>query len=191
MRYLGDALDHARFGLRVGPRPHLIGSTTPKPKPALRKLLLRDDVMQTHGVTADAWHLDQSVRDALFDAYAGTRLGRQELDGELLDDIEGALWTLGMFDTPWFRLDTKAVPELHRVVVAVDPATTSKDGSDATGLVVAGRDYGGEWRPGAQSADPDPGRAGTSSRRKRCTTCQRRRCDGRCSSTGSTTQTRS
>ena len=155
MRYLGPALDHARFGLRVGPRPHLIGSTTPKPKPELRKLLARPDVLQTHGVTGDAFHLDQSVRDALFDAYAGTRLGRQELDGELLDDIEGALWSLAMFETPMFRLDERAVPELHRVVVAVDPATTSSETSDSTGIVVAGRDYGGTWRPGVQSHDLD------------------------------------
>lgn len=160
MRYLQEAMDHARFGLRVGTRPHLIGSTTPKPKVALRKLLARDDVQQTHGRTGEAFHLDQSVRDALFAAYAGTRLGRQELEGELLDDVEGALWTLGMLEAPGFRVQRDEVPQLARVVVALDPAASSTDESDATGIVVAGKDYGADYAANPRrthtSGDLDP-----------------------------------
>lgn len=140
MRYLDEALSHARFGLRLGVRPHLIGSTTPRPKPALRKLVKDPRVILTHGKTTEAWHLDPTVRDELLREYGGTRLGRQELDGELLDDVEGALWTYAALDAS--RVDQP--PELTRVVVAIDPAVTNTAESDATGIVVVGRGIDGD-----------------------------------------------
>lgn len=139
MRYLADALEHTAYGLRVGPNPHYVGSTTPKPLPALRKLLADPRTITTKGRTQDATHLDEHVRAALYEAYAGTRLGKQELEGELLEDVEGALWT-------WERLDRDRVinhPPLVRTVVAVDPAVSNTEHSDETGIIVAGIDEHG------------------------------------------------
>jgi phage terminase large subunit-like protein len=136
MRYLADALEHTTYGLRIGPRPHFVGSTTPKPIPALRKLLADPTTITTRGRTQDAVHLDDRVRAKLYARYLGTRMGRQELEGELLDDIEGALWT-------WARLDRDRVtnhPPLVRAVVAIDPAVSNTEHSDETGIVVCGLD---------------------------------------------------
>ncbi len=92
MRHLGPAREHAGFGLRVGPRPHFVASTTPKPRKEVRDLVDDPGTVITRGKTEDAVHLEAVVRDALLEKHAGTRLGRQELGGELLDDVEGALW---------------------------------------------------------------------------------------------------
>ncbi|MGW1433117.1 phage terminase large subunit [Streptomyces sp. NPDC002431] len=134
MRHLGHALTHSAMGLRVGPNPHYIASTTPKPRKEIRGLLARADVITTKGRTRDAIHLPEMMRTKLVAQYAGTRLERQELDGELIDDIEGALWSWGLLDAT----RVGAVPPLTRVVVAVDPAATSGDDSDEMGVIVAG-----------------------------------------------------
>lgn len=136
MRYLGDALHHTAFGLRIGPTPHFVASTTPKPRKELRALLANPLTMVTRGRTAEAHHLDQGVRDELFKAYAGTRLGRQELDGDLLDDVEGALWRYDHISAG--RVTPKEAPDYTRVVVAMDPAVSVTETSDETGLVAAG-----------------------------------------------------
>jgi phage terminase large subunit-like protein len=141
-RYLADALDHARFGLRIGPRPHFVGSTTPRPKPAVKALLADVRTLVTRGKTRDAVHLDTTVRDDLLARYGGTRLGRQELDGELLEDTPGALWTLQVLDDS--RVTPEQVPDLKRVVVAIDPAVTSGDDSDLTGIMVVGQGVDGD-----------------------------------------------
>jgi phage terminase large subunit-like protein len=113
-RYLGEALEHTAMGLRIGPRPHYVMSTTPKPRMEIRELMKRSDVLITRGRTAEAIHLAAEVRKALMDRYAGTRIGRQELDAEVLDDVEGALWTFNSIehtrirhfnrDNPWGSL---------------------------------------------------------------------------------------
>lgn len=142
-RYLKEVLEHSRFGLRLGPRPHYVGSTTPKPRKEIRALLADPRTFVTRGRTRDAIHLDPSVREELERRYAGTRLGRQELDGEILTDVEGALWTWAQMDAPGFRLDptdpaiNDTLATYTRGCVAVDPAVTSGEDSDATALVAA------------------------------------------------------
>lgn len=134
MRRLREALMHSAMGLRIGPRPHYIASTTPKPRAEIRELLARTDVVQTRGRTRDAHHLPEAMRAKLIAQYAGTRMERQELDGEVLDDVEGALWSWGLLDAT----RVQDAPPLGRVVVALDPAVSNTSDSDETGLVVAG-----------------------------------------------------
>ncbi|NUS76761.1 MAG: DNA-packaging protein [Streptomyces sp.] len=134
MRRLGPALTHSAMGLRVGPNPHYIASTTPKPRKEIRALIARGDVITTKGRTRDAIHLPEMMRTKLVQQYAGTRLERQELDGELIDDIEGALWS-------WRGLDhtrVGAAPPMTRIVVAIDPAAKGGGESDEMGIIVAG-----------------------------------------------------
>lgn len=134
MRRLRDAITHSEMGLRIGPNPHYVGSTTPKPRTEMIELTRRDDVTVTRGRTRDAIHLPQEQRDFLIAKYAGTRMERQELDGLLIEDIEGALWSRKLLDAT----RVGAAPPLARVVVAVDPAATSGDEADEMGIVVAG-----------------------------------------------------
>jgi phage terminase large subunit-like protein len=131
---LDECDQHARFGLRIGPRPHIIGSTTPKPRARIKALLADPKTVVTRGKTSEAHHLAADVRSSLYAAYAGTRLGRQELEGEMMDDTPGALWTWDMLEA--YRL--REEPELDRVVVGVDPAVTATEASDETGIVVVG-----------------------------------------------------
>lgn len=130
---LDEAWNHMRFGLRLGPRPHVVASTTPKPRPLLKALVEAPTTAVTRANTADNPYLAEIVRQALYDTYQGTRLGRQELNAEILTDVEGALWTYAMFEA------RQAAPDLARVVVAVDPAVTASSTSDETGIVVAGK----------------------------------------------------
>lgn len=100
--HLGGMLEQAPFTLRLGPRPHLVITTTPRNRPEIRALINGTDdpafahipraTLQTWGRTRDAYRLPQSVRDSLFRMFSGTTLGRQELDGDELGDVEGALW---------------------------------------------------------------------------------------------------
>lgn len=139
-----EAWDQAMLSLRVGKHPRAVIATTPRPTDIIRGLLKREgqDVAVSRGSTYDnkanlaAPFLAQVVRQ-----YEGTRLGRQELDGEVLDDNPGALWQRAQFDEPGLRI--KSAPELVRVVVAVDPAVSANEDSDETGIVVAGVDSAG------------------------------------------------
>jgi phage terminase large subunit-like protein len=129
--------DMAMFGLRLGIHPRWLVTTTPKPLKLLKELVARDDVRLTTGTTFEnADNLAPTFLDAIRKRYEGTRLGRQELNAELLSDTPGALWQLDWLDKG--RV-TKA-PELKRVVVAIDPAVSNNEGSDETGIVVAGID---------------------------------------------------
>lgn len=135
-----DAWDQLRFGLRLGNDPRVVIATTPRPTKIIRDLIAAPDTVVTRGRTRDnRANLAPGVVAELERRYAGSRLGRQELDGEVLDDSAGALWR-------WSWIDESRVarsPDLRRVVVAVDPATTSGDDSDETGIVVAGIGYDG------------------------------------------------
>ena len=131
-RQLAGVMQHSKMGLRVGPNPHYVISTTPKVRPEVRKLLEDRRTVMTWGRTQDAHHLDASVREALETDYEGTRIGRQELGGELLADVEGALWRLSLIDAS----RVAQAPELSKVVVAVDP---NAGGPDECGIVVVGR----------------------------------------------------
>jgi len=125
--------------LRKGENPRIVVTTTPRPTPLIRSLVARTDgsVHLTRGSTwENRAHLSRTALAELERRYAGTRIGRQELEGELLDDIEGALWQRADIDAA--RIGPDALPDLARVVVAVDPAVTSGEESDETGIVVVG-----------------------------------------------------
>lgn len=137
-----EAWDQLQFGLRIGRHPRGVVTTTPKPVKLIRDLLAREgqDVVVTRGRTRDnAANLAPGFLDAIEAKYGGTRLGRQELDGELLEDVPGALWIRSQIDA-----DRVAVaPDLRRVVVAIDPAVSTGEGADETGIVVVGRGMDG------------------------------------------------
>ena len=138
-RYLDDCWAHMRLGLRLGDRPRAIVTTTPKPRKLLKDLMARADSVITRASTAQNPHLVQSVRDALYDLYAGTGMGQQELEGQIVDAVDGALWSRELLE------ETRAyAPSMRRIVVAVDPATTKRADSDETGIVVCGLGANGE-----------------------------------------------
>lgn len=131
--------------LRIG-RPQVIVTTTPKPKAILKEWLSETDgsVVVTRGSTYDnASNLSAATLTVLRKKYEGTRLGRQELYGEYLDDNPGALWQRANIDE--HRRGITTLPDLVRIVVAVDPAGTANEESDHTGIVVAGRDSDGHF----------------------------------------------
>jgi phage terminase large subunit-like protein len=139
-----DALSNLMFGLRLGQQPRAMFTTTPKPGRLLKELLAMPHVVVTRGSTYENLaNLAPTFRDQIIARYEGTRLGRQELAGELLEDVEGALWQLAMFDAEGFRVPTPERATLSRVVVAIDPATTASETSDETGIIVAGKDHAG------------------------------------------------
>jgi phage terminase large subunit-like protein len=138
-----EAWDQLQFGLRLGKKPRVVVTTTPRPTPLIRMLANRKDgsVTITRGTTFDnAANLAPSALMELQARYNGTRLGRQELYGEILDDVEGALWTRGVID----RNRVDAQPALSRIVVSIDPAVTSNEKSDETGIVVVGSSSDGQ-----------------------------------------------
>jgi phage terminase large subunit-like protein len=131
-----DTWDQLLFGLRLGDCPQVVATTTPRPNVLTRQLMKTPGAAITRGATFDnSDNLAPSALAQLREKYAGTRLGRQELEGELLDDIPGALWTRAMIDGAM----VKKAPDLRRVVVAVDPSGTKGDGEgDDIGIVAAG-----------------------------------------------------
>jgi phage terminase large subunit-like protein len=138
-----DAWDQLQFGLRLGKKPRVIVTTTPRSTALIRMLAGRTDgsVVITRGSTFDnAKNLAPSALMELQARYNGTRLGRQELYGEILDDVEGALWTRGLID----RTRIATAPTMARIVVSVDPAVTNSEKSDETGIVVVGSTSDGQ-----------------------------------------------
>lgn len=132
-----EVLSNALFGLRLGQEPRAIFCTTPKNTKAMRDLLKRPGLKVIRGRTADNLvNLAPTFRQNVMAQYEGTRTGRQELDGEMLTDVEGALLKWEDFDFDGFR--PIEMPELSRVVVAADPAVTSSTKSDSTGISVIG-----------------------------------------------------
>lgn len=132
-----DAWDQLMFGLRIGDRPRAVATTTPRPTRLIRNLADRPDCVVTRGSTYEnAANLSATFLDEMRHRYEGTRLGRQELEAELLLDADGALWNRDMLDDA----RTTTVPNLRRVVVAIDPAASANVDSDETGIIVAGVD---------------------------------------------------
>ena len=131
-RYGEAAWSNLLLGLRLGDRPQVVVTTTPRPTPLVRQVLALPDRVVTRGRTRDNLFLPDSFVAAVEDQYGGTRLGRQELDGELLTDHEGALWTRVLLDACLVDV----VPALRRVVVGVDPPASA--GGDACGIVACG-----------------------------------------------------
>lgn len=141
-----DCWDMLQFALRLGRHPQQVVTTTPRNVGVLREILRNASTVTTHGPTeANRAYLAESFLTEVAARYAGTRLGRQELEGVLLEDAEGALWTTAMLES--CRIET--APALDRVVVAVDPAVTGGPGSDECGIVAVGAVTQGppqEWR---------------------------------------------
>jgi predicted phage terminase large subunit-like protein len=134
---LKEAWDQMEFGLRLGDWPRIVASTTPKPRKAYIAIRSDPRTIRVGASTMSNPHLHAGVRQALETAYAGTRLGRQELEAELLTDIPGALWTYTLFE------DRRSAPDLARCVVAVDPSGGSDPENDEQGIVVAGKGVDG------------------------------------------------
>lgn len=135
-----DAWDQLIFGLRIGKDPRVVATTTPRPTKLIRSLVERDDVAVTRGSTFEnRANLAPTFLQEVLSRYEGTRLGRQELYAEILDDVEGALWSRQMIED--CRVNT--VPDLKRIVVGVDPAVSSNEFSAETGIVCVGIDQEG------------------------------------------------
>jgi len=130
-----EAWDMLQFGLRLGDDPRAVVTTTPRNIAILKTLLQRSSTVSTHATTeANAANLAASFLEEVKTRYAGTRLGRQELDGVLIDEEEGALWSLARLE----EMRAGDLPEFDRIVVAVDPPVTGHTGSDECGIVVVG-----------------------------------------------------
>ncbi len=151
-----ETWDMAMFGLRVGVRPQAMVTTTPKPLALIREILDDPLTAVSRGTTFDnAANLAPAFLRRVLGKYSGTRLGRQELYAELLEEAEGALWTREMLDVAKFEGE---LPEMQRIVVAIDPAITANAESDETGIVAAGlgvdnqgyvlEDVSGRYSPG-------------------------------------------
>lgn len=139
-----DVWDQLQFGLRLGQHPQTVVTTTPRPKALVRNLVARTDgtVTVTRGSTFDnAKNLAPAALAELQARYANTRLGKQELYGEILDDNPNALFHQTNIDQ--YRIDTAPVG-LQRIVVAIDPAVTANETSDETGIIVAGKSNDGQ-----------------------------------------------
>ena len=138
-----EAWDMLMFGLRLGPDPRVVVTTTPRPTRLIRALIADPTAVVTRGSTYEnRANLAPAFLDQIIRKYEGTRLGRQEIEAELLDDVPGALWTRGIIEAA----RATASPTLIRVVVAIDPAATSTADADETGIIVAGRDdQGRAW----------------------------------------------
>ena len=127
-----EAWDMLQFGLRLGDRPRQLATTTPKPTRLIRRLLADEQTRVVRMTTAENYKfLAPQFLEAVVARYRGTVLGRQELEGELIEDRPDALWQRSMFRA--------AGPVDGRIVVAVDPPVTGTARSDACGIVVAGR----------------------------------------------------
>jgi len=138
-----DTWDMLQFCLRLGKHPRVCVTTTPKPTKLVRGILKAPKVVITSGSTFDnSANLAGSYLEAVKAQYEGTRLGKQELYAEVLEEAEGALWTTDTLDA--CQIDRDLVPQLLRIVVAIDPAVTANAESDMTGIVVAGVDVNGK-----------------------------------------------
>lgn len=146
-READKAWDNLQFGLRRGPRPRALVTTTPRPISLLGRIGAAKWTVTTGGRTSDNINLDEKTIEILTATYGGTRIGRQELDGELLKDVEGALWTWAMIEKARVPLHHpadgppprgKLGEEYDRIVVGVDPPAGAGEGVDACGIVVCG-----------------------------------------------------
>ena len=134
-KYDRETWDNAQMALRLGVHPQAIVTTTPRPTKLIRELLKAPNTFLTQGTTYENRdNLAENWFQSIIKKYENTRIGRQELMAELLEDVEGALWTLKMIE----ENRVKEPAELRRIVVGVDPAVTSNPNSDETGIVIGG-----------------------------------------------------
>jgi phage terminase large subunit-like protein len=133
-----EAYQNLRFGLRLGSDPRCVITSTPRPTRLIREIIAQPTTVQTQSSTyANRANLAPAFVDQIIADYDGTRLGRQEIWGEILEDVPGALWHHECLDELRVR---KAPDDLKQIVVSVDPAVSSSEGSDETGIVVIGTD---------------------------------------------------
>ena len=139
-RYAEETFDMLQFGLRLGAHPRQVVTTTPRPVPILKRLLADPKTAVSRAAThANASNLAQDFLERIVARYHGTRLGRQELLGEMIEERSDALWTRDMLES---AREAQA-PTLIRIVVALDPPASSHKRADSCGLVVAGVDEAG------------------------------------------------
>jgi phage terminase large subunit-like protein len=127
------AWDNLMLGMRLGEKPRVLVTTTPRPVPMMMKVAAVPGCITSLGRTAENPHLPPNFVTHMIAQYGGTRLGRQELDGEMLEDVEGALWTRGLVER--CRVGADDIGKPVRVIIGVDPPATST--GDACGIVVA------------------------------------------------------
>lgn len=143
-KYPEETWDNLEFGLRLGDNPQVICTTTPRPIKIIKDLVKDRKTIETRGNTMEnRSNLNPAFLERMLEKYQGTRLGRQELDGDILDDNPNALWKRPNIED--FRVASP--PHLDRIVVGVDPATTSNKTSNDTGIIVAGIDKKGNIDP--------------------------------------------
>jgi phage terminase large subunit-like protein len=146
-KYLRDTWDMAMFGLRLGEAPQVCITTTPKPSKVLKEIMAAAGTKVTRGSTYDnRANLAPSFVTKIISKYEGTRLGRQELRAEVLEDVPGALWTREMIDQ---ARAPRPLPDMARIIIGVDPSGTSgaatdgEEKSNSVGIVAAGRGVDG------------------------------------------------
>ena len=140
-KYPDETWDNLMYALRFGKRPQCVITMTPRPIRLIKELLARenDDVAVTRGTTQDNMvNLSDAFKKNVIDRYAGTLKGRQELGGELLADVEGALWDRAMIERSRWTASTQ--PRFNQIVIGVDPSTTKNKNSDECGIVAAATD---------------------------------------------------
>ncbi len=134
-KYPQETWDNMEMGIRLGDNPQVFVTTTPRPIPLIKQLIKEPTTIDIRFSTAqNAENLSPLFLKRVMDKYAGTRLGRQELEGELLEDNPGALWQRGVIE----YLRTQTAPLLIRLIIGVDPAVTANEGSAETGIIAAG-----------------------------------------------------
>jgi phage terminase large subunit-like protein len=142
-QYAQEAWDQGQFGLRLGNWPRALVTTTPRPIPVIRSLISSPTTHITRGSTFDnSANLAPAFLQAVREKYEGTRLGRQELMAEVLDDLAGALWSRDMIEQARFN---GQLPEMSRIVVGVDPSGFDGESGDSQGIVVAGLGKDGHY----------------------------------------------
>ena len=155
--YLQETWDMLMFGLRLGINPQVMISTTPRPLPLVREIMKSVHSVVTKSSTlANRANLSEVAVQRMLDRYAGTRIGRQELNAELLEEMEGALWNRETIEA--CALGLNKPPDFKRIVVAIDPAITENPTSNLTGIIAAGlgvdnRGYVLEDKSGRYSPD--------------------------------------
>jgi phage terminase large subunit-like protein len=140
-RRADSAFDMLQFGLRLGKQPRAAITTTPRPVPLLKRLLVEPMTAVSRAATkANAFQLAPQFLEHMLARYAGTRLGRQELDGELIEARADSLFPRDRIE----QARVEAHPPLARIVVAIDPPASSREGADACGIVAVGVDDDGK-----------------------------------------------
>ena len=139
-----EAFDQLMFGLRLGKNPQCVITTTPKPSKLIKELVERKDIFITKGSTFDnEENLAESSLKMLKERYEGTSLGKQELHAEIIEDVEGALWSRKIIEKN--RKPSVDRNSLTHIVIAIDPAVTANKNSDETGIIVVGKNSANQY----------------------------------------------